>query len=598
MVEAENPGTKSVDKLMENVADGSYVIPYFQRGFEWEPSMVSELFQSIIQDYHTGLLLFWELDDQRAKQQEWDPVWGVSDVNDPEQAILDGQQRLSSLYYAISNPEMKFPSRKSYYLFSIDLIEVLNERYDECVPYSWKTKNYRSWQELRENRQGWIESGEVPVCILSASDPTDPNKRYINSNEFREWSTQFVEERSADLPDDVSPWDIRDVFLGIEDYSFVIYPLSSERSMPDICNIFAKVNDTGMSLSTFDLMNAFLYPSGVKLRKNLWEELSNRKLKQMDSGMKESLLKIISLRKQNYCSSKYLYNLIPGEKTVREEPDGTRYEEILVNSGEEFVQLWQKAVAYAESARKKIMNTGEREFGALRPEYVPYTTILPVLAAVLWEANEGENRIEFSDHLARWYWSATFSKDYSGSSDTAMGKDFRDWKLWLSGDGTIEQLSKVDEEFVREMDLASEQKGSGRYNAVICLLALNNAEDFKTGRTLGTGDFTDKGINDHHIFPKNVNNLPEDTATTFTQLKDSILNRTLILDSTNEWISNRPPSTYLPEIMESEGEQAIRSRLAAHFVSDAAFDALLEDDFDGFVQEREAEIKDRLLGRL
>ena len=57
MVEVEDPGTKPVRVLMNDVASGDYVIPYFQRGFEWEPSMVSELFVSILQDYYTGLLL-------------------------------------------------------------------------------------------------------------------------------------------------------------------------------------------------------------------------------------------------------------------------------------------------------------------------------------------------------------------------------------------------------------------------------------------------------------------------------------------------------------------------------------------------------------
>ena len=52
MVESENPGTKNVSELMKDVDSGGYVIPYFQRGFEWEPSMTSELFQSILQDYY------------------------------------------------------------------------------------------------------------------------------------------------------------------------------------------------------------------------------------------------------------------------------------------------------------------------------------------------------------------------------------------------------------------------------------------------------------------------------------------------------------------------------------------------------------------
>ena len=111
MIEVENPGTKKVESLLEDIADGSYVIPYFQRGFEWEPRMVAELFESIQQEYYTGLLLFWELDDERAEQQEWDPIWGAERSASPKMAVLDGQQRLSSLYYAVYNPK-KVPQQK------------------------------------------------------------------------------------------------------------------------------------------------------------------------------------------------------------------------------------------------------------------------------------------------------------------------------------------------------------------------------------------------------------------------------------------------------------------------------------------------------
>jgi hypothetical protein len=323
----------------------------------------------------------------------------------------------------------------------------------------------------------------------------------------------------------------------------------------------------------------------------------------MDSNMDENLLKVISLRKQNYCSSKYLYNLIPGEETVREEPDGTRYEEVLVESGSEFEDLWRGAEKYAEEARAKMMNTGTDEFGAIRGEFVPYNTMLPVLAAVLWEYDEQtpnmDDKPKFSKTLRQWYWSAVFSQDYSGSSDTAMGKDFRDWKSCLYDDQEIEQIAKVDEEFIDEMDLATEDKGTGRYNAVICLLALNGAEDLYKGRTLGTGDFTEGGINDHHIFPKNVSNLPPESSSYFDRFKDSILNRTLILDETNNEIKNSKPSVYLQE-MESRhgGRDKVSRLLKKHFITEEAYRYLHDDDFDNFIEEREREIRRRVKGRI
>jgi len=111
---SENPGTEKVEDLMRCVHDGSYVIPYFQREFEWQPSMVCDLIESIVQKYYTGLILLWELNIEEAQREKWDPVWGAKLKVTPKKAVLDGQQRLASLYYVLYNPKEKFPNRKSY----------------------------------------------------------------------------------------------------------------------------------------------------------------------------------------------------------------------------------------------------------------------------------------------------------------------------------------------------------------------------------------------------------------------------------------------------------------------------------------------------
>ena len=61
---SENPGMEKVEDLLKYINSGSYVIPYFQRGFEWQPSMVCDLFESILQEYYTGLILLWELNPE------------------------------------------------------------------------------------------------------------------------------------------------------------------------------------------------------------------------------------------------------------------------------------------------------------------------------------------------------------------------------------------------------------------------------------------------------------------------------------------------------------------------------------------------------
>jgi len=596
---AENPGVNKVEGLLKNVHTGSYVIPYFQRGFEWEPSMVCDLLESILQNYYAGLILLWELNKEEAEHEQWDPVWGTELRNTPEKAILDGQQRLASLYYAIYNPKKKFPNRQSYYIFFLSLNKILNEDYEDVVTYKYYP-TYRSWEHIKKNdKQEWAKTGIVPISILSAKDPANPNQKYIASTEFENWLNEYLDKNKHNLPEGTTTYKVFKVFDRILNYAFVFYPLGSNRRLPDICNIFARVNAKGMKLSMFDLMNAFLYPKGVKLRKDLWENLDNQALKDTDSNMGEYLLKLISLIKQNYCSSKYIYNLIPGEKTIRKDEYGKKYEEILVENGGKFKDLWQQSCKYAEKARKIIMNTGDGDFGAIKKEFIPNTTIIPVLGAILWEYKGDIDDINFKHILKKWYWSAVFSEDYSGSSDSVMAKDFRDWKEWINNGKSIERINRINQKFINELDLKSVKKGSAQYNAVICVLALNNAKDFYKGQIVGTGDYANDKINDHHIFPKQAQGLDPEKSRTFDNIKDFIVNRTLLLDETNNKIKNKKPSQYIAEMIDKYGnEEKVKSILAEHLITEKAFEYMKEDNFDNFVIEREKAIKQHIISKL
>lgn len=589
---AEDPGKKDVGELVDAIHNGEYVIPHFQRGYEWQPSMVSDLFESIIQDYYAGLLLFWELDAARASREVWDPVWGAPEGNTPSLAILDGQQRLASLYYAIHNPEEKFPSRKTYYRWFLDLDRCLNEEYEEAVYYRYSFHHHPT-EDLRSRKEEWMEKGVIPLALLSQS-------KYLSSQEFENWLTAYVQVRHERgvIPESISAIRVSNMIQGILDYEFITTALRSERDIHDICNIFARINQKGMRLSTFDLMNAFLYPHGITLRK-MWEGLQNQQLKDVDRSMNEYLLKLISLHLQGYCSSKYIYNLIPGAKTKKRSPSGEMREVELVEDKSEFLKLWDQACKYAERARETIMNVGSFDFGAIKSKFIPNTTIVPVLGAVLWEKAEHDTKLDFKDVREKWYWSAVFSGDYSGSSDTVMAQDFRDWRSWFEERADIGRVGRVDAEFVEnELDLRATTRGA-QYNAVLCLLALRGAKDFGTGRPLASGDYAGERINDHHIFPRGVEDLDEGKSTQFNECRDSILNRTLLLDRTNKnLIGNKSPSLYLTEIMEGNlvvTREQLEELLEDHFISPRALDCLLNDDFDGFIVAREKTLKEHIL---
>lgn len=225
----------------------------------------------------------------------------------------------------------------------------------------------------------------------------------------------------------------------------------------------------------------------------------------------------------------------------------------------------------------------------------------PSVRGPLLEHDDSIYEAEFRKHLEKWYWSAVLSKDYSGSSDTVMAKDFRDWKAWMENGDEIDRIGDINENYIQEIDFDEVEKGSARYKAILCMLALNGAKDFRKGNIVGSGDFSNDRINDHHIFPKKVEGLAPENSQSFGEARDSILNRTLLLDETNNKIKNNRPSKYVKDIVREVyggDTEEFRNLSKDHLVTEKGIDYLLKDNFDGFIKEREKAIKRHLVSIL
>src|SRR5699024_9256213 len=82
---------------------GSLVIPDFQRNFTWEPKRTALLLESMMSRFPAGTFLFWAIGTENAGFG-YRPVQGAPEREgiEPNTLILDGQQRLTSLYRALN----------------------------------------------------------------------------------------------------------------------------------------------------------------------------------------------------------------------------------------------------------------------------------------------------------------------------------------------------------------------------------------------------------------------------------------------------------------------------------------------------------------
>jgi hypothetical protein len=93
------------------------------------------------------------------------------------------------------------------------------------------------------------------------------------------------------------------------------------------------------------------------------------------------LLQTMSILKQGYCASKYLYYLVPESQKIIKLDDGSKKKITLIKTPEEFIQLWNFVVEKVKGTIKELQNP--RDFGAINARFLPYPTMIPIFTAII-----------------------------------------------------------------------------------------------------------------------------------------------------------------------------------------------------------------------
>jgi len=589
--DAQKPDHVSLTTLVGRLREGRFVIPDFQREFEWQPWDISLLMRSIFLDYYIGSLLLWKGKKENFEALACEPIYAYDDGNgNPEHIVLDGQQRLTAMYYAFMAPDKAAPNRKNRYLYFIRADKFVEEAYDDAFTYDWT----RRGTNLLADEEAQYQDHMFPLAVIGQTGWALPN--WVQGYEGY-WRERTEEAQAAG--DEQGEWEgrqnadnahafgenLKDI---TEQYQVAYIELDRDLELDKVCDIFTQVNSRGIRLDVFDLINALLRPKGLRLR-HMWRKAEQR-LNFVDTHrMNVYVLQVMSILRQAYCSPKYLYYLLPGQERKVREPDGSLRKEVLVPDTVDFARRWKEAVDSLDRAIRMLRDP--REFGAILSQYLPYVSILPAFAALQTEVRNlpAHRQLDGKRKIGHWYWASVFLNRYSGSVESTAARDYLDVKAWFDDDALKPALIGEFRERFRTIDLRREtRRGASVYNGIFNLLVLAGARDWMTGNVPQHDD-----LDDHHIVPKAWGKEHDRAG-----LVDSILNRTPLTGDTNrKVIGDRLPNEYLPELIAANGEAVVRQILESHFISPAAFDVLLrnpftKDDLEAFMSERQRTIQD------
>lgn len=551
----------TVEELVSKIHRGELRLPEMQRRYVWRSTRVRDLLDSLYRGYPSGAILLWDTDEAVPLQE-----FAVAQDHNPYQGtrlLLDGQQRLTSLYAVTRGQPVEVRGRKKpiELLFNLehpdelavvtevdedadddeDLIEDEADSSDDELLRRFEKMTFVVTTKKLQGLPHWVKVSEVFGTDEDAPFLERAGVERVSDPRFKKYSQRLARLR------------------GIRNYVYRMDVLERTMSYEEVTEIFVRVNSLGAKLRSSDLA-----------------------LAQITAKWRNSLKTFQDF--QDHCA-KAGFDLDLGLhlKTLVSFATGqSRFLTVGSLSVDTLQAGWKEAVRGTEFA----INFLKSNVGIESPALLS-SPFLIVALAYFGHKRDFDLTPEEADDLRFWALAANAKGRFSrGSSETILDQDLA---LIRQGGGAQELLDRLRLQVgrldVSPEELAGRNQRSAFFKTMFLAFRSAGAKDWRSNLAISLDH---SGVQDrlqfHHIFPKAV------LKHKFTAREaDDIANLAFISGKTNRAISDKAPTIYLPPLIEKLGEPAFEAQAIP---TDAG---LLEvDNYKAFLAERRRRIAERL----
>ena len=565
-------------ELLERAARGDLQLPDFQRGWVWDDDHIRSLLVSISLSYPIGavMTLVAGNPDVNFKARLLEGVTLVA-TPAPEMLLLDGQQRLTSLFQALKSlaPVCTRDSRGNelhhHYYANIDAcIDPSVDREEKGivgVPADriLRSDFGRTIDLDLSTRDREIAAAMFPLDIILDGDAT------------MDWQMAYLQSEAGDQSDRLAKWKrFQDAIIK----SFVQYQVPTialVKSTPKeaVCQVFEKVNTGGVTLTVFELLTATYAADDFELRKD-WDERHERLaqhelLAEVDAT---AFLQIVTLlatydRRQLHLQAHPEDDKAPAVSCKRRE--------VLRLPLDDYRQ-------WADGAERGMLRAVPflHNHRIFRYRDLPYATQLVPLGAIFGWMKDRAELYASQQQLGQWFWCGVLGEMYGGAVATRFAIDLEDCIAWIDDhDDSAPPRTVQAAQFQAERLLTLRTRNSAAYKGLYALQMKQGGRDFKTGQPIDVHAYMEDAIDIHHIFPRHW------CATHDIEwwVANCIVNKTALDAHTNRRIGGNAPSIYLSRIEAGDGIEphVLDGFLRSHDIDPVA---LRRDDFVQFFNQR------------
>ncbi len=539
-----NDSSYSLSALIEAIGRGEIALPDIQRPFRWKATKVRDLFDSMYQGFPVGHLIFWATGAEMGARR----IGTHAHEAAPRLMIVDGQQRLTSLYAVLTGRE------------------VLREDYTASrIRIAFRP------------RDGSFEVADAAV-VRNPEFIADVSILWTGGG-LLEKVRQFLKrlKESKGDPDEEQRVRIEaaiERLYNLQNYPFKAMELASTAGEEQVAEIFVRINSRGARLGQADFILTLMSVWWEEGRKQLETFARNARLRPPGPSpanpfvdpSADQMLRVVSGLALRRARLRYVYQVLRGKDLetgeisaeVREKQFATlreaQAETLSLTNWHEFLKAVRRA-GYRSGAMISSKNN-------LMFSYLMY---------LIGHRDYRINRRTLREAIAQWFFMTSLTGRYTGNFESRVEQDLRRVAEAKSGDEFVATLNGIIDTALTldywTIQLPSSLETSSAFGPTVfgyhaSLVVLNARPLFSP---LQLSELLDpsthaprSAVERHHLFPKAyLTRIGIDR----TVQRNQIANYAFVEWPDNAQIGDSPPSEYFPPLFaELTPQQRERAR--------------------------------------
>lgn len=565
---------RKVGNLLDDVMNGKIGLPDLQRPFVWNDAKVRNLFDSMMKGFPIGYVMLWASPTEYSNTKNIGI--GEKQFKRPDDLVIDGQQRLTSLLAAITGTKVidkKFVKRRIK------------------ISYDPLTREFQVWTKAYERSYKYIAD---IAEVFKAHDNFEISKfrraliQRMNEGRIKNELPELTDEEKDIIEENLHS------LLSLRNYTIPTLRILSKADEEDVAEIFRRVNSGGQNLNENNFIETLLavYDNEIhdKIKKFCADSripAKNTSYNQIIDVDPSHIIRVAIAYGFHRARMRYGYKLLRGDDLDA----GTTSEE----TREKNMQIFRESL-------ERVINLNDwhafinlfAEAGYLGKGQVSsnYVVVFSYVFYLMGKYEYGVSPLILRRSIIRWIFMSTITSFYSSSPESTVERQLADLRSVHNAEEFIAYLDNSvklrmnDTYFSTELvnNLISSSANSPLWHGYIASvnvlgtpMLFSNTPQSKYW-LIGT-DGDKKSIDKHHIFPKHY---LETIGITDNRDRNQLANFTYLDYNTNIDISDDAPTSYVGKFKSKYGEEEYCRHLANNAIP-VGFENL---DYFEFLRQR------------